>query len=157
MAASHWLTNRGKQLLMQGAWDDAGATAIRMGLLSSASGTVPTSMDTEAEIQDIATVSALLALSGVTEVTGGSYARQNLSRTNATQDDTNNWSALDTADVVFTALPAGTSVYGGFWYDATTDTNDTTRQLMGVFILASAIPLNGSNVTITVADLVHAV
>jgi hypothetical protein len=150
---SHWLTNKGKFLLMQGHWDDAGATVIRMGLLAGAS--TPAAIDTEAEIQDLNTVGELLALSGVTEATGGWYSRKNLSRTNVAEDDTNNRANLDTTDVTWTAATAGQTIYGAFWYDATTDTNDTTRLLMGL-ILFTPVPLNGSDLTATITDLVRA-
>ena len=151
MAATHYLTNRGKLLLGQGTWDDSAAGAIKMGLLSNGTGTVPVAIDTEAEIQDAATVTALLALANEECAVSG-YARQALTRTNATQDDVNNRANLDASDVTFTTLAAGTTIYGGFLYDATTDTNDGTRQLLSVFTLATAIPTNGSNVTITIAD-----
>lgn len=154
MAAHHWLSNRGKLILMQGGWDDAGATIFRFGLLAGAA--TPAAIDTEAEIQDLNTVDELLALTGVDEITVGGYARQNLSRTNAAEDDTNNRVNLDAADATFTALVAGETTYGFFWYDATTDTNDTTRLLMGVGEFATAIPTNGSNIVATITDLVRA-
>jgi len=157
---AHWLTNRGKLLLLQGAWDDAGATALRMGLLSGAS--IPAAIDTEAEVQDVATVSAFLALTGVDEPAGGWYTGQgtagrlNLTRTNAAQDDTNNRVNMDASDLTWTAATAGDNIYGAFWYDATTDTNDTTRQLCGVITFASVVPTNGSNLTVTITDLIRA-
>jgi hypothetical protein len=151
---TNWLTNRGKLLLMQGHWDDAGATVIRLGLLSGAS--IPTGIDTEAEIQDLDTVDALLTITSVDEPAGGWYSRKNLSRTNAAEDDTNNRVNLDAADVTWTAATAGTNVYGAFYYDATTDTNDTTRLLMGVILFGSVVPTNGSDLTLTIADLIRA-
>jgi len=159
---SHWLTNRGKLLLLQGAWDDAGATAIKLGLINGSA--VPAAMDTEAEIQDLNTVSELLALTGVDEPTqawytgAGSSGRVNLSRTNAAEDDTNNRVNLDASNVVYTAATPGggeTHVCAAFWYDGTTDTNDTTRLLMGVITFATAVALNGSDLTLTINDLVR--
>jgi hypothetical protein len=150
---AHWLTNRGKLLLLQGAWDDAGATAIDIGLLVGAA--VPAAIDTEAEVQDVATVSAFLALTGVDEPVGGWYTRKDLTRTNATQDDTNNRVNMDASNVTWTAATAGETIYGAFWYDATTDTNDTTRQLCGV-ITFTPVPLNGSDFTLTITDFVRA-
>ncbi len=147
---AHWMTNRGKLLIAQGAWDDAGGTVFRMGLLSNGTGTVPTAIDTEGEIQDMAFVSTLLAAANEECAVSG-YSRQNLSRTNAAQDDTNNRANLVAAAVVFTTLATGTIIYGGFIYEATTDTNDGTRQLVSVFTLSPTIPTNGSNVTITPA------
>jgi hypothetical protein len=159
----HYLTNRGKLILLQGGWDDAAATAIKLGLLNGSA--VPAAIDTEAEIQALNTVAELLALTGVDEPTQawytstGSNGRVDLTRTNAAEDDTNNRVNLDAADVTYTGATAGggeTHVCGGFWYDATTDTNDTTRLLMGVFTFATPIALNGSDITFTIADLVRA-
>src|SRR5690349_601601 len=118
---SHWLTNRGKLLLLQGLWDDAGSTAVKAGLLVGSS--VPAAIDTEAEIQDLNTVGELLALTGVDEpssswYTGqGSSGRLNLTRTNAAEDDTNNRVNLDAANLTWTAAATGDTLYGGFWYD----------------------------------------
>lgn len=157
---SHWLTNRGKLLLMQGLWDDAGGTAVKGGLLAGAS--VPAAIDSEAEIQDLNTVAELLALTGVDEpasawYTGqGSAGRLNLARTNAAEDDTNNRVNLVAASLTWNTATLGDTIYGGFWYDGTTDTNDTTRLLCGLILLASPIPTNGSNFTLTITDLVRA-
>lgn len=160
---AHWLTNRGKLILLQGGWDDSGATVFKLGLLNGSA--VPAAMDTEAEVQDLDTVTALLALTGVDEPTQawytgqGASGRMNLSRTNAAEDDANNRVNLDAADVVYTAATPGggeTHVFGAFWYDATTDTNDTTRQLCGVITFSSAVALNGSNLTLAITDLIRA-
>lgn len=149
---SHWLTNRGKLLLVQGAWDDAGATAIRFGLLQGAS--TPAAIDTEAEIQDLNTIGELLALTGVDEPTNawytgqGTAGRLNLARSNAAEDDTNNRANLNvSANLTWTSATLGDTIYGGFWYDATTDTNDTTR-LLGGLLLWTPVPTNGSNLTV---------
>jgi hypothetical protein len=161
MAVASWLTNRGKLLLLQGQWDDAGATAIRMGLVFNTSAALQAAIDTEAEIQDIATVTDFLALTGVDEPTGGWYSRKNLSRTNAAQDDTNNRVNLVVADVTWTAAAVNgseTHISAAFWYDATTDTNDTTRQLMGVitFTGSDIKALNGSDYTLDFTNIVQA-
>lgn len=157
---AHYLTNRAKLLLLQGAWDDAGATAIKIGLLAGAA--VPAAIDTEAEIQDLNTVAEFLALTGVDEPSAGWYTgqgsagRMNLSRTNAVEDDVNNRVNLDAADVTWTAATVGTSIYGAFWYEATTDTSDSTRLLMGVITFSSVIPTNGSDLVLQINDLVRA-
>lgn len=157
---SHWLTNRGKLLLIQGLWDDAGGTAVKLGLLEGAS--IPAAIDTEAEIQDLNTVGELLALTGVDEPSSGWYTgqgssgRMNLTRSASSEDDTNNRVNLDASDVTYTAATAGDDIYGAFWYDGTTDTNDTTRLLCGVILFAAAVPTNGSNLTLTITDLVRA-
>lgn len=156
----HYITNKGKLLLLQGAWDDHGSTAIRVGLLAGPS--IPTAIDTEAEIQDLNTVGELLALASVDEPSAGWYTGQgtagrlNLARTNAAEDDTNNRVNLDAADVTWVAAVTGTSIYGAFAYDATTDTNDTTRLLMSVMLFGSVIPTNGSDITLQINDLFRA-
>lgn len=155
MAVGHWVTNRGKLLLGQGVWDDGAGTIIRSGLLV---GTQPAALDTEAEVQDISTVGALLTTGtgAATECTAGGYARQNLTRTAATQDDTNNRANADASDIAYGALAAGQTIIGQFFYDASTDTNDTTRQLISVEWFANlptGYPTNGGTFSTPIADL----
>jgi hypothetical protein len=151
---SHWLSNKGKYGLIQGQWEDAGGTAIGEGLLVGAS--TPAAIDTEAEIQDLNTVGELLALTGVDEPVGGWYSRQNLTRSAAVEDDTNNRVNMDTANVTHTAASAGETIYGGFIADNTVNTNDTTR-LFWSLMLWTPVPLNGSDLTLTITDLYRAV
>ena len=151
---SHWLSNKGKYGLVQGQWEDAGATAIGLGLLAGAS--TPAAIDTEAEIQDFNTVGDLLGATGVDEPVGGWYARKNLTRSAAVEDDTNNRVNMDTANETFTAATAGETIYGGFIADNTTNTNDTTR-LFWSLMLWTPVPLNGSDLTLTIVDLYRAV
>jgi hypothetical protein len=154
MATGNMLTNRGKLLLMQGIWDDAGATAIRMGLVK----VQPAGADTQAEVDDLNTVNDLLVTAGATECDFTNYARKNLSRSNAAEDDTNNRVNLDAADVVWTAAggAANNTILGAFYYDATTDTNDTTRLLIGIDWFATGISTNGGDFTYAIADLIRA-
>lgn len=147
---AHFFATRGKLLLMQGLWADAGATAVKIGLLVGAA--VPAAIDTQGEIEDLNTVAELLALTGVDEPVGGWYIRKDLTRTALEEDDTNNRIDAAIAAVLWTAALAGESIYGAFWYDATTDTNDTTRILAGVATF-TAIPLNGSDFQINAGDL----
>ncbi len=151
---SHWLTNRGKMLIVQGLWDDAGASAVKFGIVVGAS--IPTGADTEAEIQDLDTVTQFLALTGVTEGTGALATRQALTRSATTEDDTNNRANSDAANVTVTTVAAGQTIQGIFWYDATTDTNDGTRIFCGVAWLAAGLPTNGSDVTFTIVDMFRA-
>jgi hypothetical protein len=153
MATGHWLTNRGKLLLLQGAWDDDAATLIRVGLLV---GTQPVAADTAAEVADLNTVNDLLVTAGATECSAGGYARQNLTRSNATEDDANDRVNIDASDVAFGALATGQTIIGAFFYDATTDTNDTTRQLMSVDWFTTGVPTNGGTITYPIADLYRA-
>jgi len=150
---SNWLTNKGKMLLLQGQWDDAGASAIKIGLLKT---TIGTGADTAAEVADLNTVADLLAATGVVEAAFAGYVRKSLSRTNAAEDDTNDRVNLDAADVTWTAAPAGETIVGAFYYDATTDTNDTTRLLIGVNWFSAGVPTNGSDFTLTISDLIRA-
>lgn len=150
---SNWLTNKGKLLLMQGQWDDAGASAIKIGLLKTSIGT---GADTAAEVADLNTVADLLAATGVVEAAFSGYVRKSLTRTNAAEDDTNDRVNMDASDVTWTAAPAGETIVGAFYYDATTDTSDSTRLLMGVAWFASGVPTNGSDFTLTIADLIRA-
>ena len=146
MATGHWLTNRGKKNLLLG----RGST-FKIGLLV---GSQPATLDTAADVADLDTVTALLALA--TECTVGGYARIALTSFTATEDDTNDRVNIDFADVAFGALTAGETIYGAFIYDATTDTNDTTRELISIDWFATAIPTNGGTFTYAIADLIRA-
>lgn len=153
MATGHWLTNRGKLLLLQGAWDDAGSTAIKMGLLA---GTQPAALDTAAEVADLDTVAGLLA--SATEATFTSYTRKDLTRSAVAEDDANDRVNLDAADVVWSPAGGATNntVVGAFFYDATTDTDDTSRLLISVDWFASSITTNGGSLTYAITDLYRA-
>ena len=154
MATGHMLTNRGKLLLMQGHWDDAGGTAIKCGLVK----VQPAAADTLAEVADLNTVNDLLVTAGATECDFTNYVRKTLTRSNATEDDTNDRVNMDASDVVWTAAGGATNntVLGMFWYDATTDTNDTTRLLMGVDWFATGTTTNGGDLTYAITDLIRA-
>ncbi len=150
---AHWMTNRGKLLLMQGVWDDAAAGAIKMGYIQ---GTQPLAFDTAAEVADLNTVADLIPTA--TEATFTNYARQTLTRTAAAEDDTNDRVNLDAANVTITSAGGATNntLIGAFFYDATTDTNDTTRLLLSVDWFASSITTNGGDLTYTISDLYRA-
>jgi hypothetical protein len=152
-----YLSNRGKLLLMQGDWDDAGASDYLMGLIVNTSSAVPAAFDTQAEINPLNFVSDLTALSGFLEPTGGGYVRTALVRTNATEDDGNNRVNMDASDVTFANVvtsAGSTHVIGAFVYK--TGASDAARALLLVGILASAISINGSGIVINIADLVRA-
>lgn len=153
MASVHWFTNRGKLENMQGAWDDAGATDIRMGYIQGTSR--PATIDSEAEVQDLNFVDALLALAGVDEPTVANYARMTLDRTNWVEDDTNNWAAADAGNETLSAVGAGESIIGGFIFRFVT--NDSDSPLWSVWLLdAPGIATNGSDITATITDLYRA-
>lgn len=156
---AHFLSNRGKLLLIQGQWEDAGASAIVFGLLAGAS--LPAAIDTAAEIADLNTIADLLAATGVDEPTGGWYTgatnagRLPLTRSAAVEDDTNDRVNMDTGNLTWTAATAGETIYGGFVEDRTTNTNDTTRLLISVPSW-TPVPTNGSDLTATITDLYRA-
>lgn len=145
MATGHWISNRGKLLLVQGAWDDDAATIIRVGLVK----VQPAAADTQAEVADLNTVNDLIVTSGATECDFTNYARKNLSRTNWAEDDTNDRAQAVAAAVTWTAAGGATNntILGAFFYDATTDTNDTTRLLISVDWFAAGVTTNGGDYT----------
>lgn len=145
MATGHMLTNRGRLLHGQGVWDDVAATIIRMGLVK----VQPAAADTQAEVDDLNTVAELLVTAGATECDFTNYARKNLSRTNWAEDDTNNRAQAVAAAVTWTAAggASNNTILGAFFYDASTDTNDTTRLLLSVDWFASGVPTNGGDIT----------
>lgn len=144
MATGHWLTNRGKKNLLLGR-----GTNFKIGLLV---GTQPAAADTQAEVADFNTVNDLLVTAAATECSVGGYARQNLASFAATEDDTNDRVNIDWADVAFGALATGQTVIGAFIYDPTTDTNDTTRELISVDWFTAGVPTNGGTFTYAIAD-----
>jgi hypothetical protein len=158
MATGHMLTNRGKLLLMQGIWDDAGASAIKLGFVQAQ----PVGVDTAVEVADLNTVTDLIVTAGATECNFTNYSaaptRYTLTRTNAAEDDTNDRVNLDAADVVQASAggASNNTIYGAFYYDATTDTNDTTRILIGIDWFATPLTTNGGTFTYAIADFIRA-
>lgn len=151
MALGHFFTNRGKTRVASTAFN--GATDLYMGLLQLAGG-APVGIDTQAEINDLNTVTELLAVTNVDEATGGSYARQNLTSVTVTEDDTNDRANLDAANATFTAVAAGAEIYGGFISQGSGVDGD---HLISVFILrdtssGTGITPNGSDITATISD-----
>jgi hypothetical protein len=57
--------------------------------------------------------------------------------------------------VVWTAAggASNNTIYGAYFYDSTTDTNDTTRLLISVDFFATPITTNGGDFTYAIADL----
>jgi hypothetical protein len=148
MATGHWITAKGAQFLMQGGWDDVAGTNIKQGLLA---GSQPASLDTLAEVSNLDFVSSLLALA--TECTATGYARQTLTRSAATEDDTNDRSNLDASDVAYGNLGGATNntLVGTFTYDEGGGT-DATRTLISVEWWPSTLTTNGGPITVPVAD-----
>lgn len=151
---SHWLTNRGKLRLLQGKWDDTGGVTIKTGLLNFSS--TPAAL-TQAAIADVNFIADLVALSGVTEMTASGYARQTISRTAATEDDTNDRVNMDASDVTFTAVVTGQNAGAAFHYIETASSpTDANREVLSVDIFTTPIPTNGSNLSYPIADLYRA-
>ena len=147
------LTNRGKLLLMQGGWDDAGASAYKIGFVKVQAA----AHDTAVEIADLNTVADLVA-GGSTECDFTNYARTALTRSAASEDDTNDRVNMDADDVTISNAggASNNTIVGAFIYDATTDTNDTTRLLISVDWFASSLTTNGGNFTYAISDLYRA-
>lgn len=145
MATGHMATNRGRLLIAQGAWDDVGATIIRVGLVKVQGAAA----DTQVEVSDLNTVEDLLVTAGCTECDFTNYARKNLSRTAWAEDDTNDRANAVASILTWTAAggASNNTVYGAFFYDATTDTNDTTRLLISVDWFATGVPTNGGDLS----------
>jgi hypothetical protein len=145
MATGHWITNKGKLLLMQGAWDDNTSTTIKIGLMKVQGAAA----DTQVEVADLNTVTDLIVTSGCTECDFTNYTRKSLTRTNWAEDDANDRAQAVAAAATWTAAGGATNntIVGAFIYDATTDTNDTTRLLISVDWFASSITTNGGDYT----------
>lgn len=153
MATGHFITNRGKLLLLQGAWVDNAANTIKMGYVQA----IPTAISSAgtfaaaaAIVADFNTVQDLIVTNAATEATFTNYARTSLVSPTATEDDTNdrvNLSATSPWTIASAGGATNNTLYGVFFYDATTDTNDTTRQLLSVDFFASPISTNGGSLS----------
>lgn len=151
MATGHFFTTKGKLFMLQGSWDDAGATNIRAGLLAGSA--APAALDTQVEVENVNFVTDLLALSGVAEPTNGWYSRKNLTRSNVSEDDTNDRVNMDASDLTWTA--ADQSFWGLFIFQFVT--NDTDSPVISVDIFATPFTANGGDFTYGIADLYRAV
>lgn len=154
MATGHMFTNRGKLLIVQGQWDDAGGTSIKCGICKVQGAAA----DTAAEVADLDTVNDLLVTSGCTEADFTNYVRKTLTRSPAAEDDANDRVGMDASDITWTSAggASNNTLYGVFFYDATTDTNDTTRLLLSVDWFASTVNTNGGDISYTISDLYRA-
>jgi hypothetical protein len=137
------MTNRGKLLHAQGLWDDGTATIIGIGLLK-VQGSLA---DIQTEVDDLNTVNDLIVTAGCTECNFTNYARKNLTRTNWAEDDTNNWAQAVASLLTWTSAGGATNntIVGAYFYDKTTDTDDSTRLLLSVDWFASSVTTNGSD------------
>lgn len=148
---AHYPTNRGLLRLVQGKWDDTGATTIKAGLLNFSA--TPAAL-TKAAIADVNFVSDLLALTGVVEMTASGYVRQTITRTAASEDDTNDRVNLDASDVTFPSVATGQNAGAAFYFIETASSpTDANREVLSVDIFTSTTPTNGSQLVVPIADL----
>ena len=146
MATGHFLTNKGKQYLMQGKWETGSGTTIQAKLLQ---GTQNTAADTAAEVADLNLFTDIIG-GGTTEATFTNYVAKTISRVNATENDASDWSALDANDIVW-SLAGGAvnnTLIGLAWVDGTS--------LLGVDWFATPITTNGGDFTYAINDFVRA-
>ena len=146
MATGHFLTDRGKYNLTLGR-----LSTFKIGLCVAQNALA----DSAAKVALFNTVTDLLVTSSCTECSASGYARVALASLTRTEDDANTRVNFDAADVAFGALGTGQTIYGAFYYDATTDTNDTTRELISVDWFATPVPTNGGTYTYAIADFIR--
>lgn len=115
-------------------------------------GTTPSSIS---GVADLNTVSELLAVSLVQELSATNYARGTLDSGAATEDDTDDRGELDFADAVFSSLGGASNdtVKGIAIYEF--GASDAARNLVLVQDGLST-PTNGGNITIGITDLLRA-
>lgn len=155
MATGHWLTTKGLLVLAaQGDWADAGATAIKVGLLV---GSQPAGLDTAAEVANLDFVAELLTSgSGLaTEAAFTNYARKDLSRTAAEEDDTNDRVDLDVSDVTWSSAGGASNetVIGAFFYTTSSGSTDADYPLLSVDWFSSGTTTNGGDLTLSYTDV----
>jgi len=98
--------------------------------------------------KDDATVQAVLARAGTTELTSSGYSRQSLTSVTVNQDDTNDRAEWDAADVTFSSVSQSSSeeVVGYLVYMHVTDDSDSIPILL-VDSITNITP-NGSDIKI---------
>lgn len=144
MATGHWFTTRGKLLLAQGQWDDAGGTAIKVALVK----VQPAGLDTQAEVENMVTMTDVITTAGATECDFTNYgARKSLTRTNWAEDTSNDRVNAVASLLTWTNAGGATNntVLGAVFYDATTDTNDGTRLVLSIDWFATGLATNGGD------------
>ncbi len=107
------------------------------------------STNTDDEILDTDTITALLALGSTAEVTNGSYARKVVlaAGLSTTVDDTNNWVDLDIdTDPVWTSIDAGDDwTHLVIYYDP--DGTDTDTANIPLTVQDFVVSPNGGHIT----------
>jgi|SRR5580765_1065676 len=153
MATGHMFSNRGKLKIIQGDWDDAAGTEMRMAYVTNQHA----SMDTAVEVADFNFVNEVIGAALSVEATFTNYARQTLTRSAATEDDTNDRVNMDAADVVIANAGGATNntLFGAVHYEEAGGT-DATRIFMSVDWFATTQATNGGTLTYAITDLYRA-
>lgn len=137
---AHILTNRGHFSLCNVAI--SASTDFRAGVITDAA------LPADAAIRDYNFVADLLA--AATEAARPEYARQDLANVTITEDDANDWTTITSDDATMTAVSAGETWAGIFYY--TEAATDATRVLYSVDKVATPVPTNGGDITISGLD-----
>lgn len=124
-----------------------GTTTLKMGGINGSAGQTLTANFAGALDPDVNFVSDLLGI--VTEISGGSYARQTLGSVVPTEDDVNNRVNIDAANVTFSAVASGQHLIG-VWIEGPGG-SDAARPVLGVYEVTE-VPGNGSDITVTITD-----
>jgi len=161
MATGHFLTNRGKYLLTKGEWDTAAAGAIKCGYIQAAQNAA---YDTSAEVAQLNFLGQLLTTgTGLAqEANFTNYptgTRFTLTRTSATEDDTNNrinFSCSTSWTIATAGGIVNNNLYGVFFYTTSTGTTDADYPLLSIDWFTSPITTNGGSLTYALNDIYRA-
>lgn len=133
--------NVAKKQLLDGDLDFNAPNDIRVLLLEAATD----------ENADDATVSAVLARAGTTELTSTGYSRQALTGETTSQDDANDRAEFDADDVTFSSVSqaASETVVAVVYYKHVTDDTDAIPIAFDDSLTGLPLTPNGSDITIT--------
>ena len=157
MTTGHYITNRGKLLLLQGAWVDNAAATLRLGYIQATPSSVSGAADAAATAAQVAQwdfVSDLITAGG-TLATFTNYATFALTTPALTEQDTpNNRVTLTASGSPWTIASAGgttnNTLHGVFVYQDLTGTDtaaNTAKALISVDFFASTITTNGGSLS----------
>lgn len=136
--------NKGKYTIARGLFAD-GSTTYSCLILSGAS--VPAG----ASNVDLDFVSELLAVGGVSEMTGTGYVRKALATLTRTEDDANDRVTFDAANVTWTAINAGVARALVTYKDGG---SDAARELLTFHDTNFPVTTNGGDLTVNISDLI---
>lgn len=159
----HYLTNRGKFLLINGEWADSPNT-IRAGYFqsganvatfNSAGGT--SALNFVADFVNAGGTGGKVAEANFTNYPVGRYQLSQGTGTNltTTEVDASNWVALDCPDWVIASAGGATpnTLAGVFFYSTSVGTTDADFPLISIDFFASTITTNGGSLTYAITDL----